>query len=82
MQRKIIHNTTEGWCFSASRTFEPEIARGEVIRLTCEDMQFHPVRTVVVAWPAHRRPGPLGRHMVQALADRFGQGANLRPEAR
>ena len=72
-----------GWCFSASRTFEAEIARGEVVALTCEDMQFHPVRTVVVAWPAHRRPGPLGRRMVQALADQFGQGTvDIRPEAR
>lgn len=56
-----------GWCFSAESTFEPEIRRGEVVRLTCEDMQFHPVRTVVVAWPAHRRPGPLGRALVEAL---------------
>lgn len=73
-----------GWCFSASRTFEAEIARGEVVALTCEDMQFHPVRTVVVAWPAHRRPGPLGRRMVQTLAEEFGQGGApvLRPEAR
>ncbi|TBN40432.1 LysR family transcriptional regulator [Paracoccus subflavus] len=73
-----------GWCFSASSTFAPEIARGEVVALTCEDMQFHPVRTVVVAWPAHRRPGPLGRRMVQTLAEEFGQdGAPiLRSEAR
>ncbi|WP_374299041.1 LysR family transcriptional regulator [Paracoccus sp. (in: a-proteobacteria)] len=73
-----------GWCFSASGTFASEIARGEVVPLTCEDMQFHPVRTVVVAWPAHRRPGPLGRHMVQTLAEQFGQGVTeeVRPEAR
>lgn len=58
-----------GWCFSATRTFEAEIRRGDVVPLTCEDMQFHPVRTIVAAWPAHRRPGPLGR----ALADCIGQ---------
>lgn len=57
-----------GWCFSATRTFEDEIRRGEIVALTCEDMQFHPVRTMVVAWPVHRRPGPLGRELVEALA--------------
>lgn len=56
-----------GWCFSAGRTFEREIARGEVVPLVCEDMQFHPVRTVVVAWPLHRRPGPLGQAMIEAV---------------
>lgn len=58
-----------GWCFSASRTFEQEIARGEVVQLTCQDMQFHPVRTVVVAWPSHRRPGILGQNLVEALIE-------------
>ena len=57
-----------GWCFSATRTFEAEERRGEVVRLVCEDMQFHPVRTVVVAWPAHRRPGLLGHELVECLA--------------
>lgn len=56
-----------GWCFSATRTFAEEMRRGEIIRLTCEDMQFHPVRTVVVAWPAHRRPGPLGQKLVDVV---------------
>lgn len=56
-----------GWCFSGSRTFEGEIARGEIVSLTCEDMQFHSVRTIVVAWPTHRRPGPLGQIMVECL---------------
>lgn len=56
-----------GWCFSGTRTFEAEIRRGEVVALTCEDMQFHPVRTVVAAWPAHRRPGPLGRRLIDCL---------------
>lgn len=58
-----------GWCFSATRTFEDEIRRGDVVRLTCRDMQMHPVRTVVAAWPAHRRPGPVGRHLVECLTD-------------
>ncbi len=58
-----------GWCFSAVGTFADEIRRGEVVRLTCEDMQFHPVRTVVVAWPAHRQPGPLGRALVETLGE-------------
>ncbi|SMO40247.1 LysR family transcriptional regulator [Paracoccus laeviglucosivorans] len=61
-----------GWCFSASRTFAAEMQRGEVVRLTCEDMQFHPARTIVVAWPAHRRPGPLGQQMVDALTAGLG----------
>ncbi len=56
-----------GWCFSASGTFVDEIRRGEVVRLTCEDMQFHPVRNVVVAWPAHRRPAVLGQRLIEAL---------------
>lgn len=63
-----------GWCFSASRTFESEIARGEVVRLVCEDMQVHPVRTVVVAWPAHRPPGPLGQAMIEALVGTMRPG--------
>ncbi len=56
-----------GWCFSASRTFEEEIARGDVVRLTCRDMQMHPVRTVVAAWPKHRHPGLLGLDLLAAL---------------
>lgn len=62
-----------GWCFSAARTFADEMQRGEVVRLTCEDMQFHPARTVVVAWPAHRLPGPLGQQMLDALTLGLGQ---------
>lgn len=58
-----------GWCFSASGTFASEIHRGEVVRLTCADMQFHPARTVVVAWPAHRRPGLLGQELANCLAE-------------
>lgn len=59
----------QGWCFSASGTFEAEMRRKEVVRLTCADMQFHPARTVVVAWPAHRRPGLLGQELMNCLGD-------------
>lgn len=58
-----------GWCFGADSTFAEEMRTGRVVRLTCEDMQFHPQRTVVAAWPAHRRPGPLARALLAALAE-------------
>lgn len=58
-----------GWCFAASATFAEEMRAGRVVRLTCEDMQFHPLRTMVAAWPAHRRPGPLGRALVEVLGE-------------
>lgn len=57
-----------GWCFSATRTFHEEIARGEIVRLTCRDMQMHPVRTVVAAWSKHRHPGLLGQDLLAALS--------------
>ena len=56
-----------GWCFSATRTFEEGIERGEIVRLACRDMQMHPVRTVVAAWPKHRHPGLLGQDLLAAL---------------
>lgn len=62
-----------GWCFAASGTFAQEMRTGRVVRLTCEDMQFHPQRTVVAAWPAHRRPGPLGRALLEALSEVMGK---------
>ena len=64
-----------GWCFSATRTFAAEIRRGEVVPLICEDMQFHPVRTIVVAWPTHRRPGPLGQRMIDTLSEVMAETA-------
>lgn len=66
-----------GWCFSAEGTFADEVRRGEIVRLTCEDMQFHPARTVVVAWPAHRRPGPLGRALVDCLTQTIAPEESL-----
>ena len=64
-----------GWCFSATRTFEEEIQRGDVVALSCQDMQMHPVRTVVVAWPSHRRPGPIGRHLIECLGEAMDRNA-------
>lgn len=66
-----------GWCFSASGTFDEEVRSGRVKRLHCADAQFHPARTIVAAWPVQRRPGPVGRALIEAMSTVLGDASPL-----
>jgi DNA-binding transcriptional LysR family regulator len=58
-----------GWCFSDPMSFEKEMRAGLVRRLECADAQFHPIRTLGVAWPVNRQPGALGRVLIAIVSD-------------
>ncbi|WP_099867378.1 LysR family transcriptional regulator [Pararhizobium haloflavum] len=58
-----------GWCFSTDGFFREEVATGLVRKLRCVDAQLHPSRTVGAVWPGDRRPGPLGRELIELIAD-------------
>jgi DNA-binding transcriptional LysR family regulator len=68
-----------GWCFSDPSSFEKELRAGLVRRLECVDAQFHPIRTLGVAWPVNRQPGALGRILIDIVSDRV-QHHSVRPE--
>ncbi len=57
-----------GWCFSDPGSFEKELRAGLVRRLECVDAQFHPIRTLGVAWPVNRQPGALGRVLIDIVS--------------
>lgn len=58
-----------GWCFATDTFFRDEIAEGLVRKLRCIDAQLHPARTVGVVWPNDRRPGPLGRALIEMIGE-------------
>jgi DNA-binding transcriptional LysR family regulator len=58
-----------GWCFSDPFIFKRELRDGLVRRLECVDAQFHPIRTLGVAWPVNRQPGALGRVLIETVSD-------------
>lgn len=66
--RRLIINGF-GWCFATDYFFEEEVARGQIMRLRSPDAQLHPTRSLGAAWPVERQPGPLGRALIDLVAD-------------
>lgn len=65
--RLMIRNGL-GWCFATDDFFRDEVEAGLVRELACVDAQLHPARTVGAVWPRDRRPGPLGRALVDLIS--------------
>jgi DNA-binding transcriptional LysR family regulator len=57
-----------GWCFATDHFFAHEVENGRVVKLRCRDAQLNPSRTVALVWPSERRPGPLGRELMDMIA--------------
>jgi DNA-binding transcriptional LysR family regulator len=72
--RLLIRNGI-GWCFSTDDFFREEVSAGIVRKLGCVDAQLHPARTIGAVWPSDRRPGPLGRDLVEAISAEIGVDA-------
>ncbi|WP_436640644.1 LysR family transcriptional regulator [Microbaculum sp. FT89] len=53
-----------GWSFATDHFFDDEVRTGTIRLLHCQDAQLHPVRSLGVAWPGERQPGPLSRKLI------------------
>ena len=73
-----------GWSFGSEAFFAEELRAGTVRMLRCIDAQLHPTRTIGAVWPVGRRPGPLGRELIDlvggALSATTSSPTNLPPE--
>ncbi|TKT82535.1 LysR family transcriptional regulator [Aquamicrobium sp. LC103] len=58
-----------GWCFATEFFFEEELRAGTVRLLRSIDAQLHPTRSLGAVWPVDRQPGPLGRKLIDLIAE-------------
>lgn len=69
-----------GWAFGSEAFFEEELRTGTVCMLRCSDAQLHPTRTIGAVWPVGRRPGPLGRELIDMIGATLSVPLRKMPE--
>lgn len=78
---RLLIRSGYGWCFGTEDFFQQELHAGIVRMLPCSDAQLQPTRTISAVWLADRRPGPLGRELIDLVGASFGAVQDARHRA-
>lgn len=66
---RLLVRSGFGWCFGTEEFFSGELRDGLVQMLPYSDAQLQPTRSLSAVWPAERRPGPLGRELIEHIGE-------------